>query len=313
VLARGSGCSGFDALRAPLVRSSVVQKPALAAPAVGGWAAPALRAWALALALAVLAGVGARAQEQPPVPTTLATASIPASTPAPRQDQESPAPLAQTGFRSLFRDLVQDVRHLPSLANLEWALAGGGLALAVHPADPHVNRHLLGKAAAHRFFLAGSVIGNGYVQVAGALGTYAVGRLAGAPAASHVGMDLLRAEMLAGALTYGLKLSVRRERPDGSNRLSFPSAHASATFATATVLQRRVGWRWSVPLFLVASYTSASRLHDNVHYLSDVVAGAACGVIAGRTATWDGKRRYTVIPVVSRGRAAVLVTWETRR
>ena len=43
--------------------------------------------------------------------------------------------------------------------------------------------------------------------------------------------------------TYILKYAVREERPDHSNRHSFPSGHTSTTFATATFLQRRYGWK----------------------------------------------------------------------
>jgi membrane-associated phospholipid phosphatase len=120
-------------------------------------------------------------------------------------------------------------------------------------------------------------------------------------------MDLLRAQLIAGALTFALKEAVRRERPDGSNNQSFPSGHAALTFASATALQRHVGWEWSLPLFLIASYTAASRLHENVHYLSDVVFGATVGVIAGRTVTRHGRTSYALVPVWTHGVAAVMV------
>ena len=175
-----------------------------------------------------------------------------------------------------FDNLGGDFRHLPSRENLGWTVFGGALALSVHPLDEKVNRHLVGKAAAREFFLPGKYIGLGYLQVGASFATFAYGRVRHEPRVSHLGMDLLRAQILVGALTYALKLSVRRERPDGSNSQSFPSGHAAVTFATALVLQRHLGW-WSVPTFLVASYTAASRLHENVHFLSDVVLG---GILA---------------------------------
>ena len=39
----------------------------------------------------------------------------------------------------------------------------------------------------------------------------------------------------------------RRQRPDGSNHQSFPSGHAAVTFATATVIERHLGWRKVAP------------------------------------------------------------------
>ena len=76
---------------------------------------------------------------------------------------------------------------------------------------------------------------------------------------------------------------MHRERPDGSDHQSFPSGHASVTFATATVIERHLGWRKAVLGYAIASYVAMSRIHDNQHYLSDVVFGAAVGTIAGRT------------------------------
>jgi len=225
---------------------------------------------------------------------------------APAGDETVPPPL-HTGLHALVASLGQDFVHLASRENVGWAVFGGGTALAVHPVDSSVNRHLYGRSGVHALFLPGKLIGQGYVQVAASLGTYAFGRAAHEPRVSHVGMDLLRAEVVVGALTYGLKLAVRRERPDGSNRQSFPSGHASVTFASATVLQRHLGWEWSMPLFAVAAYTSASRLHENVHYLSDVVAGAVCGVIAGRTVTRHGRSAYALVPVVGDHAAALVV------
>lgn len=221
--------------------------------------------------------------------------------------QEPPPPTPRhTGIRALFSNVVQDFAHVPSRENLGWTLLGGSLSLATHPFDQEVNRHLVGKAAVHNLFLPGKIIGIGYVQAGSSLAVYAWGRARHEPRVSHVGMDLLRAQILVGTLTYGLKVSTRRERPDGSNRQSFPSGHASVTFASALVLQRHFGW-WSLPTFLVASYTAASRLHENRHYLSDVVAGAAVGVIAGRTVTRHGGSNYALLPVVTRHQVALLV------
>lgn len=240
------------------------------------------------------------------------TLSLPPDVFSAAQASKTPTP-AHTGIHALFSNLVQDFRHLPSRENLGWSLFGGALGLSVHPFDARINRHLLGKESVHDLFLPGKVIGQGYVQVGASLLAYAYGRAKHEPKVSHVGMDLLRSQIVVGALTYGLKLSVRRERPNGTNRLSFPSGHAAVTFATATVIERHLGWEWSLPVFLVASYTAASRLHENVHYLSDVVVGATCGVIAGRTVTRHGRSNYALFPVYSPGGVALFIERRTGR
>jgi membrane-associated phospholipid phosphatase len=57
-----------------------------------------------------------------------------------------------------------------------------------------------------------------------------------------VGADLVRVQILNTIATHGTKALVDRRRPDGAQG-SFPSGHASASFATAAVLQRHYGWR----------------------------------------------------------------------
>jgi membrane-associated phospholipid phosphatase len=105
-----------------------------------------------------------------------------------------------------------------------------------------------------------------------------------------------------------IKFAVGRERPDGSNRQSFPSGHSAITFAAAAVIQRHLGWRHSVIAYGVASYVAASRLHDNRHYLSDVVFGAAVGSIAGRTVTEHGRDSWALVPTALPGGVVVSLT-----
>jgi membrane-associated phospholipid phosphatase len=91
------------------------------------------------------------------------------------------------------------------------------------------------------------------------------------------------------ALNTAIKLAVRRRRPQLAGlppltgtptQLSFPSAHASTSFAAAG-LYSRLGL--SAPgLYALAAALSASRLYLGVHYPSDVLAGAALGMAAQR-------------------------------
>jgi membrane-associated phospholipid phosphatase len=61
--------------------------------------------------------------------------------------------------------------------------------------------------------------------------------------------------------------------------LSFPSGHATIAFATATALTICLP-RWAPLFFLVAIVVAAERVLEDVHYLSDVTAGAGLGVLA---------------------------------
>ncbi len=82
-----------------------------------------------------------------------------------------------------------------------------------------------------------------------------------------------------GATTTFIKWAVGRERPNraGRNR-SFPSGHTSAAFGIAEVMRVLYGDRVGMPFYLAAVITGVSRIHDNKHYPSDVVAGAGLGI-----------------------------------
>jgi PAP2 superfamily len=222
--------------------------------------------------------------------------------------KEPPTP-AHTGLRALSANLVEDVKHLPAKQNLYLAAIGGALAAGVHPVDQTFNVRLRSHYdGVNRAFAAGKYFGNTPEQVALSIGTYVAGRLFDQPKTAHIGMDLLQAQILTELLVQPIKIATKRERPDGSNRHSFPSGHAAVTFAGATVIERHAGWRRSLLGYGVASYVAASRLHDNRHYLSDVVFGAAVGSIAGRTVVHHASDYFAVVPVRIPGGVAILMT-----
>lgn len=89
-------------------------------------------------------------------------------------------------------------------------------------------------------------------------------------------------------VNFAIKLLVRRERPvleglpplgGAPSSLSFPSAHASSSFACATAMTR-VAPEAAV-LFLLAAVISIGRPYLGMHYPSDVLAGAVLGVGVG--------------------------------
>ncbi|MEO5818974.1 MAG: phosphatase PAP2 family protein [Vicinamibacteraceae bacterium] len=206
---------------------------------------------------------------------------------------EPPAP----SFGSLFRSLAGDFGRLPSLETALVLGTAGGISLAAQRNDALLTRRAVASETLDLVFEPGDVVGGGLSQVGGALATYLVGRATGHPRVAVLGGDLLRAQMVNSVLTQGIKLAVDRPRPD-LGRYSFPSGHASATFATAAVLQRHYGWKAGVPAYGLAAFVAGSRIQENRHFLSDVVFGAAIGVVSGRAVSvGHGRGRFAVAPI----------------
>jgi membrane-associated phospholipid phosphatase len=272
-----------------------------------------------AFMIAAILGVNALAASDP---VSIDASALQAQDPAPQikalpapqtearddADQKKPPTPPHTGVHALLTGLKDDVKHLPSAPNLFLAVVGGGLAVGVHPFDASVNGQLRSHyGAVNALYAPAKYYGDTPEQVGLALGTYAFGRIFDEPRVSHLGMDLVRGQVISELLVEPLKLATHRRRPDGSNHLSFPSGHASATFAAATIIERHLGWKRAALAYAIASYVATSRLHDNVHYLSDVVFGAAVGTIAGRTVTQHGRDVWTFQPVATPGGVMVLV------
>jgi hypothetical protein len=227
---------------------------------------------------------------------------------------EPPPTPEHTGLLALFHNVIEDVTKLPSMPNLEIAAVGGGLALAVHPADPTFNAKLSGHWDA--FFAPGKYIGGTAEQVAASIGIFAYGRLMDQPKVAHLGNDLLQAQILSEIIVEPLKLATQRLRPYQTDHCgfncSFPSGHASVTFADATVILRHLGWKYSVAGYAIAAYVAASRLHDNDHWLSDVVFGSATGTIAGRTVVHHARDYWAFTPApLPGGGVAIFVSRTT--
>lgn len=82
------------------------------------------------------------------------------------------------------------------------------------------------------------------------------------------------------SLTTGImKLAIKEPRQTTEGKMeSFPSGHASATFAFATNLALRHEWYWSVLAAPFVFAASTARVSSDDHYLHDAVFGAALGM-----------------------------------
>lgn len=123
--------------------------------------------------------------------------------------------------------------------------------------------------------------------------------------------------------TNQLKVSFQRHRPSTNSpyntfdwrrgpqeNKSFVSAHSSNVFTTATVFASMYKDKKWVPVvsYGIASLTALSRIHDNAHWASDVMAGALVGFLSAKGALrlYNGaEKKWRFIPQISTGYSSI--------
>ena len=142
----------------------------------------------------------------------------------------------------------------------------------------------------------GNALGNGVYVYPTLLAASIAGKVIGSRAVYGVSSRALKSTLLAGASVIVLKSLIGRERPPISNdpfkfhpfnlhdsTNSFPSGHTTVAFALATSFAREIKGTWDDVLFYsMATATAYARMHDNRHWMSDVVFGAGLGITATR-------------------------------
>jgi membrane-associated phospholipid phosphatase len=250
----------------------------------------------IAVAICVIGARPGIAQTEAPAPSA-ETAAVAAASSAATTDH---------GWAmSLVRDVGGDYVHFFSKENAEWLGVGGFAALAVHAADDDLSQWAKDN---NPTMTGGATYGSQLLHVPLALAVWGVGAAAGSGRVAETGRDLLRAQISVVSWTYAIKIATQRTRPNGDPR-SFPSGHASTSFATAMVLQDHFGWKAGVPAFAAAVYTAISRVGANEHWASDITMGAFVGIASARTVTIHMRdTRISLAPLAVPGGGGVLVT-----
>ena len=79
--------------------------------------------------------------------------------------------------------------------------------------------------------------------------------------------------------TEGIKSLELEERPNGSDKKSFPSGHSAGVFSGAMFVHKRYGWKPALIPYAMGLVTGWSRGHTQAHYWHDVLAGAAVSAL----------------------------------
>lgn len=238
-----------------------------------------------ALVVALVGSTPCRAQDPTPL-----------QDPAPLQEPaQEPLKLEPSNLdtRNLF-DLPEDRRTMSAFPknlgrnmigvfsgqNLFPFAVGAGLTTFASAFDGHTEQALKGACSVCGH--TGSKMGGAaMVPMVGVL--FVAGRFAPQGRFRSMTYDFAQAMVVNGAYTGLLKYTVKRERPDGSDSLSFPSGHTSTAFSLATIASHHYGWKLGVPAYALASCIGLTRIEQDRHHLSDVIAGATLGLVVGRT------------------------------
>ncbi len=196
-----------------------------------------------------------------------------------------------------FRELVRSPSNWDGGDVLTLA-AVSGTGLLIFAFDEDIQRWAQDRrsSASDRTAARFSVVGDGAFLVGITAALYAAGELGESIALRK--MALLSLESLAAAslLSWSLKALLGRARPStGESSRSFhpiafknrhwslPSGHAVAAFSVATVIAEQTeGFLVDALVYGLAAAASASRVHQNKHWASDVFFGSALGYFVAK-------------------------------
>jgi membrane-associated phospholipid phosphatase len=140
----------------------------------------------------------------------------------------------------------------------------------------------------------GNTLGNGRIAVVVTGATYGATRLAGYDELADPAGRVLAALLAAGVANGVMKVSLGRARPRlelgpaefrpftlDNGWQSFPSGHVTTAFALATAISAEADRPWVTALtFSGATLVAWSRSHEDRHWATDIVGGAAVGTFA---------------------------------
>ena len=163
-----------------------------------------------------------------------------------------------------------------------------------------------GPPVAQRTARAVEPLGRASTALIGLGASYVTARLAKQPAWARSTLRVAAGYLAADAVTALLKPTVGRARPSASDdpydfhpfssddqHHSFPSGHATHAFALAAGISREAHRPWVTAVaYGTASAVGWSRVYDDAHWTSDVVAGALVGTSASLTTiAWLERRQ----------------------
>lgn len=208
---------------------------------------------------------------------------------AQQRDSLRETPVADTTNKNLFS--LPDT--VPKLHSKAWAwippaamVTYGATSLWLQPLR-RFDRFINDNAAEHNVVPRQST--ENYLQYSPVIITYGL-NLAGIHGKNRFAdrtLIWLMAEGMMQLSVTGLKKATHRERPNGANKLSFPSGHTANAFLGAEFMAQEFSgksWVYGFAGYTLATATGVFRIYHHDHWFSDVVAGAGFGILSAKGA-----------------------------
>ena len=135
---------------------------------------------------------------------------------------------------------------------------------------------------------------------------------------------IAKSEVIMLSSTYIVKALTHEERPDGSDKLSFPSGHTAQAFLAASIVHtefRDKSQWYGIGAYAVATSVAGLRMIVNKHWQSDVVAGAGFGILSAHLAYLTHRHRWgrhplgrdvSLVPTYYGNAPGLCFTWRPR-
>ncbi len=188
-------------------------------------------------------------------------------------------------FDRIFEDLWQDTKRVyTDPTNLGILLVAGGASAALRPEvdDDVEDKFRESQSFKHDIRDALGAVGNPGTHFALAGLWYLIGTEGGDTKTYEVAKTLFSGLIINGVSTMGLKVATYTDSPNGEI-LAWPSGHTSSSFTVASIMHQAYGHAVGIPLYGLAGLAAFERLDSEEHHLSDVVFGAAMGLVVGHT------------------------------
>jgi len=87
-------------------------------------------------------------------------------------------------------------------------------------------------------------------------------------------------------IVQGMKHAINSPRPNNVDTKSFPSGHTATAFAGAELVRMEYGLGIGLGAYAVVTSVAFMRIYNNAHWFSDLLAGAAIGVLCAHVGEW---------------------------